>query len=219
MTPDFEFDDSTGQYRYLTGPRRGQFVPRQSIRSALDDYIEDRQRYAVEVSERFRNNQISFAEWQAEMEATAVRIHVASAASAKGGWAQMTQSDYGRVGQIWRQELGGRPGFHNGLRGMIEQMNNGLPLDGRWMNRVQQYMQAGRTTYHVVETLEMERRGFDEERSIRHSRDSCDECIDQETLGWQPIAARVIKQPGDRQCLRNCKCTKEYRRSGSASDG
>lgn len=210
LTPQFEFDDATGQYRHI---RSGRFVSGELARSALDDYYDAKAEYAIKISEQLRNREISFATWQGEFERTLAKIHLVSIAQARGGWHRMTSADYGRAGQLYKQELIGIKGQHRGLRGLVADMQKGKPLDGHWMQRIQQYVQAGRHSFHVAETIEMERRGADEECSIRAVTDSCDECIEQEDLKWQKIKSKRIKQPGDRRCKRRCKCRKKYRNS------
>jgi hypothetical protein len=71
------------------------------------------------------------------------------------------------------------------------------------------YSEAGRNTFHHVERQEMEIRGMTEERSVKDERDSCDECVEQDALEWQPIGEAV--PIGERECLTRCKCSMDYR--------
>ena len=216
LTPQFGFDDRTGRYYRTDGPGKGQFVSRNTVRSALDGYLDKQKARVLALGEQLRNREISIAQWQRETERTLAKIHVASGALAKGGWDRMTPADYGRIGALVKQELGGVRGVHRGLRGMALDIENGLALNGRFMVRLRQYAEAGRHTYHVVQTREMTQRGYDEERSNRHAEDSCDDCIFWEEQGWQPIG--TVPEPGDRICNRFCKCTKDFRKSGDSED-
>jgi hypothetical protein len=108
------------------------------------------------------------------------------------------------VGQQVREE-------YKRLREFGVQIENELPLDGRFVNRAQQYAQAGRTTYENFQRRAMEARGHDEERSVRNAGDSCAGCLAAEARGWQPVGSLPL--PGERNCLRNCKCAMEYRKS------
>lgn len=209
LTPQFGFDDRTGRYFYTSGPKKGDFVSFNDVRSALDDYLNKQTAKVQSLGEQLRNREISIAKWQRETERTLAKIHVASGALAKGGWHRMTQADYGRIGQLVKQEVGGVKGVHKGLRGLAKQIENDLPLDGRFMNRLRLYAEAGRHTYHILQTREMRERGYGEEKSVRHASDSCEECLALEALGWQPIG--TIAEPGDRICNRNCRCAKIFR--------
>ncbi len=204
LTPQFSFKNETGQYHWETGPNKGDFVPREAVRGALDDYLRAKEQYLREWAGKLQNREISIGTWQREMERNLGRMHVAATALAKGGWHAMGPADYGRAGGLLRRE-------YAALRNFAVQIQNGLPLDGHFLQRIGQYAQAPRHTYHYVQRLEMEARGLDECRSIRHARDSCEECVDEEDKGWQPAKDAVL--PGDRQCLRNCKCLLEYRSS------
>jgi hypothetical protein len=129
------------------------------------------------LAEQLRTNQISLDAWLLEMRTLVKDVHLYSAAAAKGGWAQMAQADYGRVGQIVRKQYDYLDVFANDIA-------NGLPLDGRFLRRVALYGEAGRATYHDVEALEMDVRGMDEERNVLHPADHCGDCVEMTRLGW-----------------------------------
>ncbi len=85
------------------------------------------------------------------------------------------------------------------------------PATARYVDTtVTMYVEAGRATYHVIDSELHEEMGFDEERSIRYSADSCAGCIGAERLGWALIG--TIPPIGTRTCLGNCLCRMEYRR-------
>lgn len=158
------------------------------------------------LAEELRTNQIGLDAWLLEMRTLLKDVHLYSAAAAKGGWAQMAQADYGRVGQLVRTQYDYLDVFANDIA-------NGLPLDGRFLRRVALYGEAGRATYHVVEALEMDVRGMDEERNILHPADHCGDCIDMTELGW--VKRGELIPIGQRQCLTGCHCTLQYRNSAA----
>ncbi len=199
LTPQFEFDDATGQFRNL---RTGRFVARLAVRAALDDYIDAKGAEMKALAEQLRNREITIGQWQKAIENNIAKIHLANAAAAKGGTHAMQNADFGRVGGLVKYE-------YQQLREFAKQIENGLPLDGRFMNRIGQYASAGRHTYHEVDRLEQQARGMAEERSILHARDSCAGCLSAAAAGWQP--AGTLPLPGERQCLRSCRCSMEYR--------
>jgi hypothetical protein len=59
----------------------------------------------------------------------------------------------------------------------------------------------------------LEDAGFEEARSVLHPADHCPGCLVEAEKGWQPIGAMV--PIGERDCKGNCRCTVEYRRSGT----
>lgn len=206
LTPQFEFDDATGQYRNV---RTGRFVSPLTVRSALDDYWDAKIEEGRALSLQLRNRTISIQQWQEGMENLTAKVNLVGASAAKGGWHNMETADFGRVGQLIKQEFGGVKGQHLGLRGFAKQIEQGLPLDGRFLQRAEQYLSTGRHTFHVVETREMKARGQNQQRYIRHARDSCVECVELVALGWHETGS--TPEPGERICKRKCRCGKEYR--------
>lgn len=156
-------------------------------------------------TQQLRDGRLPLAEWQAGIAAEIKAMHLAAAIVAVGGRENMTQSHYGRVGQIIRQEYRYLREFANGIA------DGSVPLDGRVLVRAEAYMRDGRETYSVFERLEMQRRGYDQERNVRDASDSCDECIELEDAGWVDLG--TTPPPGSRTCRSNCRCRIEYRRA------
>lgn len=184
---------------------RGRFVSKQAVRGAIDRELADADRIVRQLGEDLRNGRISLRDWQTGMRREIKRVHLNGAAAAKGGWAQLSPADYGRIGQIVR----GQYGY---LEKFAREVERGLPLDGRFTQRVQLYSQAGRSTYHVADRREMETAGYTEERSRLNPADHCQQCRDEAAAGWRPIGEMV--PIGQRQCRSRCKCTVEYRQAG-----
>lgn len=213
----FSYDERAGQYR---DGATGRFVPRKRIRDDLDRVLDDLSDDAANLASQLQNGQVGLSRWHREMMGLIKDTHLVSAASYKGGWAQMTQSDYGRVGQIVRRE-------YDFLQDLAEELSPGgrlLPdgtikrqaLDGTLSRRVQLYMQQGRPTHYAFAKADMERRGFDEERSILNAQESCSSssrpgCIEEAARGFVPIGK--LTPIGQRTCLSNDKCSMEYRNS------
>ncbi len=193
----FKWNKKAG--RYTIG---GKFVARSEVRKALDASLAATSRSMNFLSARLQAGSISLIEWERLMREAIKDAHLYSAALARGGWAQMTQADFGRVGQIVKHQYA----YLNRFAAEIE---SGYKLDGRFKARTEMYMEAGRTTYyHMYDDLQ-KKLGNTEERNILHSAEHCSECIEQTDLGWVSIGSLV--QIGNRLCLTRCKCDKEYR--------
>jgi hypothetical protein len=193
LTPSFIYDDRTGRYAEAQSRR---FVKNSAVRNALDRALDDASANVATLTESLRGGAVSLAQWQVAMAREVKSVHLASAALAKGGWAEMAPKDYGRAGQRIR--------FH------YEKLANfAQRLDGTLARRAQMYIQAGRGTFHAVERAEKERGGAVEERNILHARDSCEGCLAADALGWVPIG--TLPLPGSRTCRANCRCSVEYR--------
>lgn len=183
--------------------RDGRFVPRAKIRAAIDRAIRAENKRMVTLAEQMRSREIGVNEWQTGMRRNIKNVHLYSAAAARGGWAQMTPADYGRVGGQVADQF-------RYLDKFVGQVDKGLKLDGRFISRVELYSEASRTTYEATLTREMEEHnGMTEEKNILHPADHCQECLGLADLGWVPIGS--TPPIGKRQCGNRCKCTKAFR--------
>jgi hypothetical protein len=195
----FTWDARLARYR----DARGHLVSNLSVRREIDRQIARHEREIASLSEQLRSGSIGLEEWRLSMRERVKAIHVSHAAASKGGWAQMSPADYGRAGQIIRREYG-----H--LEKFATQISAGLPLDGRMAQRAKLYAQAGRGTFEATRHASMVEHGMDEERSILHVAEHCEQCVDQAALGWVPVGTLIPL--GQRTCLGNDQCTMVYRR-------
>jgi hypothetical protein len=197
--PGFRYNAKA--YSYVD--ERGRFLSRTDVRDVLDNALANNGRLVRDLTQQLQQGRISIADWQTGMAREIKNVHLYSAAAARGGWANMTPADYTRAGQRIEAQ-------YIYLRGFAEDVASGKqPLNARALERAAMYSEAGRNTFHHVERAEMEIRGMTEERSVKDERDSCDECVEQDALEWQPIGDAV--PIGERECLTRCRCSMDYR--------
>jgi hypothetical protein len=204
LTSGIGWNDISGRYINL---RTGQFVPQTAVSNALQQTIDTQAKTVANLTTQFKNGAVTLAEWRTGMAQSVKVTHLASSALANGGWAQMTQADYGRVGQLVRQQYAYLDRFASDIASGKQK------FDGTLDRRAKMYTDAGRQTYESARRAEDRLRGLDEERNIRYDGDSCDGCIEAEAMGWQPVG--VIPLPGTRDCRTNCRCRLERRRSAA----
>lgn len=206
LLPDYRWNQAAGRY---IGPN-GRFLSQQTIRGELDKAIDNVTDRLVSLSRDFRTGAIDGRTWQVESMRLIKQTHLLGAAMEKGGWNQLTQSDFGRVGQIVRGEYA----YFNNL---VKQLESGEQrLDGTLDSRMRLYGQAGRGTYHKFETESRFIQGYDEERRILNGRDNCKTskrpgCKEEAAKMWVPIGTGT--PIGSCTCLSNCRCGKSYRNS------
>ena len=97
----YQFQESTGRYR---GPS-GRFVSQREVRAAVDKMIAASGQRMRGLTEQFRQRALTLGEWEQAMRRELSTLHVAAATVAKGGRAEMSQSDYGRVGQLVQKQF------------------------------------------------------------------------------------------------------------------
>lgn len=214
--PDFEpepnpliplFLWSVAAHNYIDR-KTGRFVSRQVIRDQLENVIDASSQVMRALSQQLREGDISLAEWQTQMMQQIKTTHLAGGAMQRGGWQQMTQADFGRVGQIVRRE-------YDFLRTFAEQIASGeQKLDGTLARRAGLYGQQGRPTYLTFWDSTAAQRGFDEERSILQPAEHCKECVSEDAKDFRKIGQKNGMIPiGQRICRSNDKCLKEFRNS------
>ena len=190
---------ASGRYR----DERGRFVAGATVRRELDRYL-GADDPAKALAGALRNRQLSVADWEVAMRRHVKNTHLNAIALERGGWANMRPQDYGRAGQIVREQYGY-------LKRFAGQIASGEQrLDGTLDRRAQLYTQAGRETFYRSKHANLAP-GIDMVRSIKHARDSCREC---EYLNgkWFRVGDPEYKLPGQRQCNKNCRCSEEYGR-------
>jgi hypothetical protein len=201
VPPRWRYDEAAGRYRASSG----RFLPASTIRQYLDRTIKNHRRVIDELTEQFRGRDITLGQWERGMRVELKQIHVYSALMAKGGRAQLTQSDYGVIGRRVRDE-------YEALRARADAVTTGTQApDGSLAQRARMYANAGRGTFHVIERRDMERRGYAFERNVLGPTDHCAGCVAETARGAVPIGNLV--PVGSRTCLTNCQCRIEYERA------
>lgn len=184
---------------------QGRFVSEARIRSALDTYIDAQIATAKNVSIELANGNLTLGEWRTQMRVVSKNTNLAGGALERGGWYNMSNSDFGKVGRKIRDEYGYIENFAS------EIASGNQPLDGTLWNRATLYGDQGRVTYYDFADDTATQMGMDEESSRRTPADSCNSCIDEENKGWQPRGE--IIPIGSRTCLSRCHCFMRYRNS------
>jgi DNA-binding phage protein len=192
-----------GRYR----DAQGRFVSPAQVRAWLDQALDRERRTLLASARAFRASARGLADlaaFERVMRDGVKTTHLLAAMAAKGGYAQMTAADYGRVGATVR--------FHYGkLEQWMRQVADGTaPLDGRFVTRAAMYGGAALGTYYRVAGDAARAAGLTEEINVLGPTDhSCAVCVAQTALGPVPIGTLV--PIGQRTCLGNCLCTIEFR--------
>jgi hypothetical protein len=197
--PKYRWDETARRFRASSG----RFLPAGTVRDAIDKALRTASERIGALADQVRANGISLAQWEQQMRRELKSIHLYSAMAAKGGRAQLTQAELGRIGRVLRDQ-------YEKLRGFADDIQSGEQLlHGGLRSRARMYAKAGRDTYEQTRTRDLLAIGFTEIRSIRRSNESCTGCVEQEAKGFQPVSEFVPL--GHRDCLTNCECDIERR--------
>lgn len=187
----------------------GRFVPAATVRAQVDTVVGDSAAHMRGLTEQLQAGKLTVAQWQTAMAASVKESHLSAAVAAKGGWAQMNQSDFGFVGSRIKDH-------YQKLGAFAEQIANGTQkLDGTALSRAELYGNAGRSTNREMERRMGRLSGDDEERRVLGPADHCPDCLDAAAQGWQPVG--TLPQIGDSACGANCRCYFDMRTSTEAA--
>jgi hypothetical protein len=200
VTTIYEWAPNLARYR---DPTTGRFVSRDTIRAGVDQFIVASQARITAISEELRSGKINLAQWQTVMREEIKTTQLMAEALLRGGWEQMTQADYGRVGQRIREQYAFLEDFTDKLR------SGEIRTDGQFMNYARMYATSARVGFHEGLEEQMQNAGYTEELNVLHPAEHCDECVAATATGWVPIGTN--KPIGTRKCLGNDKCQMKYR--------
>jgi hypothetical protein len=194
---------SEGQQRYRDAAT-GRYVAQRTINGAVDQVINSASQRLTDLTQQLQAGAITLATWQLAMVAELKPLHLGAAAIGRGGWTQMTPSDWGWTGSVLRRQYG----F---LRAFAHDIATGhQPLDGRLLVRVRLYAQSARATQREMMRRTAMLIGKTEERNVLGAADRhCRACKDCTSYGWVPIG--TLLPIGSRTCLSNCRCMIEFR--------
>lgn len=195
----YTWDPTVGRYRDF----RGRYVAESAIRQALDAEIRQLDREVAVIVQQLREGVLTVDEFEQLLRSIVKDANLLGAAVAVGGWDQLGAADFGRVGRRLRDEYRFLSDFAEAIARQVQ------PLDGTLLMRAQMYVRGARTLFEAVRKGQQQDVGMDEERSILHPADHCDDCLNEAAAGWQPIGTLI--PIGERQCLANCRCTMIYR--------
>ncbi len=205
--PNYKWDSVKGAYR-----QQGRFAKKVDALEAADKYLDAKKDTTADaLFDLMREGQVGVKDAQLLFERELSKAHIASGMAAMGGKSQMSFSVYGRIGSEIKPELG-----H--ARDLFKELGDGRPLDGTVRQSFRAYFANAANTFILIQGLEMEKRGFDEEAydlddgahhcSSDGLRPSCPEV---ERRGFQKRGTHPRR--GGCACRWGCKCKRKYKNS------
>ena len=147
---------------------------------------------------------ISVNEWYNGMRKMIKSGHVLSATLARGGWNQMSFSDWGYTGSMVKKQ-------YRFLDRFALQLSSGqVPLDGRVLTRSAAYAKSSYFSFEEMRRRLAASTGlYNEETRVLGAADPCPGCAEEAGLGWQPLGN--LTRLGSLDCFFNCRCHFEFR--------
>lgn len=215
LTPTYLFDPRLGSTGRYVDARTGRIVPAATVNAALELQIDDARDRATAIATQLANSEISLADYQTAMAQEMKIVNTHSAALAKGGWANMSQADWGAVGRISRDQYAELEKFAVAIsEGRIKLRRLDGGINGQFLRISDQFAQGGIQTFWEMKRREAEFSGAThEQRVLDKAAQHCDCCVGQ-AGHWEPIG--TLKHIGDCTCAKNCRCEKIF---GQEIDG
>lgn len=188
----YTWDPKSLRYRSPTG----RFVSQRAFKQSFNAHIRKATREIESLAREVESGKLSVADWQTRMKNEIKTVHLESAAAARGGWAQMTKSDFGKVGA-------GLKFHYKKLKGFAKDIAAGkLPL-GTIVARAAMYATAGGGVY---ENTRRDEAGevFTEERRKLAKSEHCPTCKEEAAKGWAKVG--TLRKIGDSECMTRCLC-------------
>jgi len=196
----FSWDKQAQRYRLPSG----RFVKETAVKQATFRVIRNSQAEMQRLTAQLNRGELTIDNWRARFASELKNLHVSGAMAGGGGMANMTQSDYGRVGQEMRFQYGRLDRFTAAIKA-------GELTDKQIEARTNLYVAS------LSKTFEASRRAkaaevMQEEKNVLGKTDAhCGVCIEQTKRGWTPIGYLV--PIGARTCLSLCKCRYVFRKT------
>jgi hypothetical protein len=202
LAPDvpITWDPVTARYR-----QGGRFVARDTVLAIVDDRINRGIDLASDYLAAVTDGGAPVEAWQTAMARELKRVHLHALASGKGGWDQLTQADYGRVGARLREQ-------YAYLRNFAQEVADGQLSEAQIRARMAMYSRSARTALFDGELAAKRAAGFTQKRRVLNPAEHCADCTSYAARGWVAIDDNSLPMPGkDSECRTNCKCDLEYR--------
>lgn len=196
----FTWDPATAQYR----DAKGHFVPRALVRKSLDRVAQAAKVRMQSMAMELGRGKVSLPDFHLAMRSELKTAFVNNVAAAKGGYAQLTASDFGRIGNEVKKQ-------YKFLDNFVTELYAGTAKTGTsgFLARVRLYFNTARTFFYKFDREAQEAAGMTEERNRLHPAEHCPECLAMSAMGWVPIGTLV--PIGERECVGNDRCDMAYR--------
>jgi len=158
------------------------------------------------LAESLRAGKISVAEWQQGMGMLIQERQEIAMILANGGENFVTLSDWEFAMQQTQNQFAYLENFANDIANNPDKW-----LNGRLNARMDLYRESGYSALQTYQRQQATESGMDEERRVLGVADHCDGCLEQASLGWQPIG--TLDPIGAEDCATRCRCEFEFRNS------
>lgn len=182
----------------------GRFVSRSTVLGYLRESMDAAGNEVKLLVAKAKNSEVSVADFSTlfrrEIQDEFIRQYIAG----RGGLGSMTQSDWGRVGRLLRDQYKYAKGFEADILGMSE---------AAAANRANMYINAAGSAFEWGQRQAHKLSGnFTEEFWELGDAEHCDDCERLNSMGWVAVGTLpTVPRAGGTACMTNCQCGIKYR--------
>jgi len=192
------FDEKALRYR----AESGRFVRRDAVTSALERARSEGRKRVARLTEDLRAGRINLPAWQIAVRDEIKAQHVLAAGIARGGKANLSPAELGRVGSLTRVQ-------YERLNAYARQIASGQRRPS--VGRSEMYVNASRLTFSETERRMYRNAGYEVEYNVLGASESCEGCRAESRRGEVPVG--TLRPVGLRTCLTNCGCEIRFKRA------
>jgi hypothetical protein len=203
--PDsYTWSEAAQRYRSAT---TGRFVSFATVTGEVERAVSAYAGDMRGLSEQLQAGTISLDEWKIAMRQEIHDVQNTAAVMARGGVDQMSQSDWGWVGQRTRTQ-------YDYLERFAADIASGKqPLNGRFLRRAEMYAKAARGTFDGMRGRLARQHGAAFEQRLLGAAEHCQAtsrpgCVEEAAKGRQPIG--TLAPIGAATCLTECRCRMRF---------
>ena len=192
------------QYRYVT--ETGTLFSKTRMAGMVNQSIDLSANFTNTLTERLINGDITRAQFSSLLREELKGEYIRQYLLGRGGYAQMSQADWGSIGGSLAEQ-------YRYIDGFIDAILSGDLTAKELASRSRMYSNSSREAYSRARDRTMVAWGADEEGWYTTSGNSCVNCVDYEGEGFMPMGYFPEPCDGTTVCLTNCRCGKVGRNS------
>ena len=201
VLPGYTYDRTSSRYR---SARTGQFVSRSRITSLLETQVNSAEQRLGDLTVALYEGRVAPSVWVEQMRTELNRLHLQNSALGAGGWDNLTQADYGRIGGRIRND-------YRRVEQLARDIINEDVTIGQANNRVRGYIGNARAEFFTAQRDRQRNRPPDaemvtiERRLLFQGAKHCRDCPGHYDRGWE--MAGILPLPTEQcECGNFCRC-------------
>lgn len=196
---EFYFDPKVDRYRYKDS---GKLAPTKAIRNLMERRIDNAKNDMEKIIDLYNDGTMNTEEMNKAVAKKLKKIHIENMLLGKGGEKFVNESDYGRTGNVLKNE-------YRYLKRFFNDVENNTMTQKQQKKRINMFANRGRLSYWKSKEKINKEAGKKWMRRHLSVAEHCADCISYRNAGWQPVG--TLPQPTEAcECTANCKCYVEY---------